>query len=130
MRIVGSSAVYVSPALPDSVRAKRDGQGGGGRQPGQQNKDQQNQDKKDDAGAPADVGQVRAAVEGFERELAAAAQGLQASVTGHGPGLKVVLKDGTGGVVRQFSGEEFLKLREAASSCGEARRGKLLDQKG
>lgn len=53
---------------------------------------------------------------------------LRAQAEGSGPGLKIVLKDGTGAVIRQMTGEEFLKLRETAKNDGHAR-GKILDQK-
>ncbi len=75
---------------------------------------------------------VAAAVQDFSQELSLRMNGLQASIINSGlsagPGLKVVLKDGTGAVVRQFTGEEFLRLKEAASKDGHAR-GKILDQK-
>ena len=47
---------------------------------------------------------------------------------GRGPGLKVILKDSQGGIVRQLSGEEFLRLRQG-SSTEPRMRGKILDQK-
>lgn len=53
---------------------------------------------------------------------------LRAQAEGSGPGLKVILKDGSGAVIRQMTGEEFLKLREQAKSDAQAR-GKILDQK-
>lgn len=71
---------------------------------------------------------VLRAVEAFKVDSQTQATGLKASVTGHGPGLKVVLKNDEGGIVRQLSGEEFLRLREVSS--GESKlRGKILDQK-
>lgn len=68
------------------------------------------------------------AVEAFEAESQTRSKGLNVNVKGVGPGLKVVLTDGSGAVVRQFTGEEFLRLREAASRDSRAR-GKILDQK-
>ena len=56
-----------------------------------------------------------AAVTAFATELQNQTAGLSASMSGQGPGLKVVLKDGSGAVIRQPTGEEFLKLREAAT---------------
>ena len=53
--------------------------------------------------------------------------GISAEVDGHGPGLKVTLKDGRGAIIRQFTGQEFVELREAAAYG--ANRGKLLDKK-
>jgi hypothetical protein len=72
--------------------------------------------------------EVAQAVEAFAQDQQAKNNGLQVLAAGSGPGLKVVLKDGTGNVVRQFTGEEFLRLRESASKEGRSR-GKLLDQK-
>jgi hypothetical protein len=71
---------------------------------------------------------VKQALSAFSSDTQALANGLTASVTGSGPGLKVILRDGTGAVIRQFTGEEFLRMREAASQDGR-NRGKILDQK-
>jgi hypothetical protein len=71
---------------------------------------------------------VDAAVDAFKVDQQTQANGLSADVIGQGPGLKVILKDGSGAVIRQFTGEEFLKLREASTQQGAAR-GKILDQK-
>jgi uncharacterized FlaG/YvyC family protein len=68
------------------------------------------------------------AVEAFSAEQQVQANGLSASVTGIGPGLKVVLRDEQGSIVRQLTGDEFLKLREAAFGNGPTP-GKILDQK-
>lgn len=65
------------------------------------------------------------AVQSFGQDTAVSANGLSAEVAGKGPGLRVTLKDGRGAVVRQFTGEEFLRLREAAGTG----RGSLLDKK-
>jgi uncharacterized FlaG/YvyC family protein len=67
-------------------------------------------------------------VESFNNDPQAVASGLSVSAAGSGPGLRVILKDGQGAVIRQISGEEFVKLREevAKSSSG---RGKILDRK-
>ena len=70
---------------------------------------------------------VQNAVEQFSVDELTKSNGITATQEGHGPGLKVVLKDATGGVLRSVSGEEFLKLREAVQSG--KRSGKLLDQK-
>jgi hypothetical protein len=69
---------------------------------------------------------VSTAVTSFSHDTDAVANGLSAEVVGQGPGLRVTLKDGRGAVVRQFTGEEFVRLREAASGT---HRGKLLDKK-
>jgi uncharacterized FlaG/YvyC family protein len=90
-----------------------------------QNSDQPSQQESELEATPEKVDQ---AVEAFQTDLDAQAKGLSASVSGQGPGLKVVLKDEAGSVVRQFTGEEFLRLREAASQDHRVR-GKILDQK-
>jgi len=68
------------------------------------------------------------AVEAFQKDAQTQSNGLNASVTGQGPGLRVVLTDGNGSVIRQFTGEEFLKLRQGLGKDGRSR-GKILDQK-
>jgi len=110
----------------NTVRERSDaGEGRGG------NPQQQQRDKKEEQ--PEEVFQVTEdivsnAVETFAVDAQATANGLNASMEGNGPGLRVVLKDGSGAIVRQFTGEEFLKLREAVSKEGRTR-GKILDQK-
>ena len=69
---------------------------------------------------------VTSAVDAFGADTATASNGLSAEVEGRGPGLRVTLKDGRGAVVRQLTGEEFVRLREAAAGTN---RGKLLDKK-
>lgn len=71
--------------------------------------------------------EVQAEVLRFREDAQSVANGLTASTEQDGPGLKVVLKDGSGTVIRQLTGEEFLKLREAVEQI--ATRGKILDQK-
>lgn len=68
------------------------------------------------------------AIQAFQSDVLSQANGLKASLEGVGPGLRVVLKDGSGRIIRQLSREEFLKLREGTSQ--ESRTcGKILDQK-
>lgn len=71
---------------------------------------------------------VEKALGAFGADLQAQASGLSAGVEGKGPGLKVVLRDAGGSVVRQFTGDEFLRLREASSKDHRSR-GRILDQK-
>lgn len=68
------------------------------------------------------------AIDAFGSDADAVANGLTATRLGDGPGLRVVLKDQAGTVIRQLTGEEFLKLREAVTG-DSASRGKILDQK-
>ena len=70
---------------------------------------------------------VQNAVEAFSFDEMTKSHGITANAEGHGPGLKVVLKDASGGVLRSVSGEEFLKLREAVKLGKPS--GKILDQK-
>jgi uncharacterized FlaG/YvyC family protein len=79
--------------------------------------------QRDMVGASA---RVNSALNSFAQETDVLENGLSAELDGKGPGLRVTLKDGRGAVVRQFTGEEFIRLREAASGSG---RGKLLDKK-
>ncbi|MBC7385080.1 MAG: hypothetical protein H7301_02825 [Cryobacterium sp.] len=69
---------------------------------------------------------LAAAVSDFGSALPSEASDLKAEVQGAGPGLRVTLKDGRGALIRQFTGEEFLRLREAATGTN---RGSLLDKK-
>lgn len=72
-------------------------------------------------------GDVKEAIEAFGSDPLNRGQGISASVQGQGPGLKVVLKDASGGVLRAVSGEEFLKLRQ---SLKQGRRsGHIVDEK-
>jgi hypothetical protein len=70
---------------------------------------------------------VNAAMLTFQSDQQTRAQGIEAEVQGTGPGLKIVLKDGSGATIRSLSGEEFLKLRDATHDVRVA--GKLFDQK-
>jgi uncharacterized FlaG/YvyC family protein len=70
---------------------------------------------------------VQAAISAFAADKQNQVVGITAHKDGTGPGLRVYLRDGTGTVIRQMTGEEFLKVREAAQD-GRVR-GKILDQK-
>ena len=86
--------------------------------------------QKEDSHNPefkATLEEVDAAIEKFVGDEAALTHGITAESSGNGPGLKVLLKDSTGGVLRSVSGEEFLKLREAVNAG--RRSGRILDQK-
>lgn len=127
----------------DTIRSKREGQGGaagqqydamfqqnGKRGGGSQSQsDDQTKDGQTDSG-PRDVepAVLELALKIFEEDAKAKASGLSAEKEGHGPGLKIILKDVSGRVIRSLSGQEFLKLREGAAQDTKAR-GKLLDQK-
>jgi hypothetical protein len=104
--------------------------GGGG---GDSSSSGQNPEKKEERSAQetprveATESDVIAAIEKFQND-AQQTSGLKAEAEGHGPGLRVVLKDVNGSVVRQFSGEEFVRLRDTSSQDGR-KRGRLLDKK-
>lgn len=85
----------------------------------------QDERKKDEKG-DFDLERLGQAIDDFGADPSTQAHGLNASQEGRGPGLRVTLKDGSGAVVRQFTGEEFLRLREAARAPA---RGRLLDKK-
>ncbi len=87
--------------------------------------DSQN-DRKKEQKETFDLERLGQALDDFASDPNTQAHGLNASQTGRGPGLRVTLKDGSGAIVRQFTGEEFLRLREAATAPA---RGRLLDKK-
>ena len=98
---------------------------------------QQNPEKREgepESGAKAsespliDEKTIGAAVESVSRDVQALANGLSVEQTGHGPGLRVLLKDREGEVIRKYSGEEFLSLRHFSALDIHAR-GKILDKK-
>ena len=100
-----------------------DKQGGAGSNAYQQQK----KDEKDQNEFEPTLEAVEAAVETFDEDQTNLSHGITASTEGRGPGLKVVLKDASGGVLRSVSGEEFMKLREAVVNGQKS--GRILDQK-
>ncbi len=126
----GDTGVKINPVTNtvqflDVVKESRDGKNQSGHQKQEQQDKQQEENKNDDIGS---FEEVQAAVKAFHSDMQTQANGLSAAVEGSGPGLRVVLKDGSSAVIRQFTGEEFLKLREAVGKDIKAR-GKILDQK-
>lgn len=108
------------------VQSKEDkGNTGGERQQQNPQKDGNQNPETPVSVTPETVG---AAIESFAADKQAQVNGLTAAMAGSGPGLRVVLRDGSGAIVRQMSGEEFLKLRETVSKDKD-KRGKILDQK-
>ncbi len=71
---------------------------------------------------------VERAVTEFETEAQSQQHGLKASISGNTPGLRVVLSDVNGNIIRQFEGQEFVRLRSSGTRDTRGR-GKLLDQK-
>lgn len=112
------------------VQSRKDGEGGG-HGPHDQNQQQnpgREENEADGANYQEVEEKVHAALNQFKSDGQTQASGLSASASGSGPGLKVTLKDSSGAVLRQVSGEEFLRLRQSLSKEGHVR-GKLLDQK-
>jgi len=68
-------------------------------------------------------------IERFAADELAQQRGLHARCEGEGPGLKVLLEDGGGNVIRRMTGEEFLQIRQRATAQMTLNRGKLLDRK-
>ncbi len=95
------------------------------RQKNPHSEDSENTPDQESEASPEKIDQ---AILNFMEDLQAQAPDIRASVEGSGPGLRVVLKDGGGGLVRQFTGEEFLKIRQGTAKDGKIR-GKILDQK-
>lgn len=109
------------------VNEKKDADGQR-RQPGQDDSRQESDAERRKPTFEVTEAEVRSAIEGFSQDAQAQAFGLTAAQEGEGPGLRVVLKDGHGAVIRQLTGEEFIKIREKVAEQ-KATRGKILDQK-
>ncbi len=88
--------------------------------------DQQNSERNKDE--TATIEEVTVAVASESAELLAAGQDLRVEMTQSSAGPRVRITDIAGQLIREMSGEEFLKLRK--KSHGDFRvRGRLLDQK-
>lgn len=117
---------HITQIFEKVTTVSKDKQGGG------QGAYERQQKKKDQGEAEefehiVDDETVQAALSAFADDSVNKTNGISASVEGQGPGLKVILKDAGGGVLRAVSGEEFLKLREAVTQG--KRSGRILDQK-
>ena len=106
------------------VTDKGDKQGGAGSNAFERH---QNKEKDEKEEFEPTLEAVEAAIETFAGDETNLSHGITASAQGQGPGLKVVLKDASGGVLRAVSGEEVLKLREAVMNGQKS--GRILDQK-
>ncbi|MBC7690412.1 MAG: hypothetical protein H7222_01475 [Methylotenera sp.] len=118
--------IPLTAAIHSFTRTTKDRDPGGGAY--EQQKKKKPEDEKEEEQKKADPFEVAAAAASFGQDAQSQANGLNAEVENTRLGLKVVLKDGRGAVVKQMSGEEFLKLRQETSQDGRVR-GKLLDQK-
>ncbi len=114
--------------LKNLVIEKQDGAGQNSKEHTRDDSSHQKEEKQSGDVPKIEVkdGEVQAALEAFRKD--SQNNGLAPSLEGSALGLKVILRDGSGAIVRQFSGEEFVKLREAANLDGRSR-GKILDQK-
>lgn len=114
-----------------AVREKKDG-GGLGAQGGHSDHHSDSSSGSDTADQEPEEfpgpDEIHLAVEGFKADAQALQNGLCANLEGRGPGLRVILTDKSGNVIRRLSGDEFVKLRDAslpeAPTCG-----KILDRK-
>jgi len=120
------SYASIHPLFGKVTDAGADKHGGAGSNTYERQKKKESE-KEESQEFEASLEAVEAAVEGFADDRMNSNNGLSASTEGSGPGLRVVLKDPSGGVLRSVSGEEFLKLREAAQSGVKS--GRLLDRK-
>lgn len=121
----------------DSARADKDGDNGREQYSRQQSSNpeqsQENPAGKDQESFSQNLTKnlddsIEDIAENFSHDPTPNAIGLSAEAEGKGPGLKVVLKDPNGGVIRHFTGDEFVKLRESLLHETKVR-GKILDQK-
>lgn len=106
----------------EAVREKKDGQ-----RRHQQHQDQQQKNDKNNLTFQVTDDKVESAMNEFQSDAQALAAGLSAAKEGSGPGLRIILKDGSGVVIRQFTGEEFVQMRDAVN--GKSASGKILDRK-
>jgi len=118
---------YLSPAT--QVNRKEDGSHA--RQEKRQRQDEKSKDGDDEPLEKFEVSEekVDEAIQQLQADIDSHATNLHVDVEGQGPGMKVLLRDKSGATIRQYSGEEFLKLRETAAASGANTRGKLLDRK-
>ena len=151
MKVGGSSAVAWGATR---VQEKTEGDAQGQNSPGHGSQGQnrgagaENQPASDDSSPKKDTSaraisayvrpkisvvdpeQVQAAMDAFSEDEQAVAAGLRVEREPSAcPGLKIVVRDGTGAVLRRFSGEEFVRLRETAGGPSLHAPGKILDRK-
>ncbi len=145
MKVTNYSAI--PPAFPTTVRERQDGggeTGGGGYSPQQNGRRSNTPDHSDQASqeqqsanphsgnSPAGPTEptpemIDQAIRRFAEDSDQSKAMLSAEATGFGPGLRIVLKNQSGEVVRQLNGREFVALSENAASG--THRGRLLDKK-
>lgn len=112
-----------STVASEDARAEKDGENGR-----EQYSRQQKQDGEGESSPDEKKQKFEQALQSFKDDPQTQASGISAETEGSGPGLRVVVKDSSGVVIRHFTGDEFLKLREAVGPDKKGR-GRLLDQK-
>ena len=63
--------------------------------------------------------EVISAIDEFSKEKLTLKSGLKASLNKKGSQLNVTLKDSSGAIIRQLTGNEFLKLRKSIDKNGK-----------
>lgn len=118
--------VYPSTAVSmfDRVLEKNTDQRGGSN-PGSDQKKKKDTEENTEYEATAES--IQKAIDDFSSNDVNVSHGISAIQEGSGPGLKVTLRDSSGGVLRSVTGEEFLRLREAIQAGSKS--GRILDQK-
>ncbi len=124
----GGPLVKVNAPIGAPAYFERIGKSEGANDQNQKKKqdEQSSRDSSKDDEKPVTQESLGEAVSAFSHDPNSQVHGLSAKIEGQGPGLRVTLKDGYGGVVRQLTGEEFMKLKTAAQGLT---RGRLLDKK-
>jgi hypothetical protein len=122
---------FISKLTGRSVKSAEDKQGGSGQNAYSnqfsKGKDSGQNSGRDTPDEPVTDETVQEAIHAFSEDELNKTSGIHAEMVGQGPGLKVNLKDASGGLLRSVSGEEFLRLRDAAAQGN--RSGHILDQK-
>jgi hypothetical protein len=122
--------VLNSVGYSTAVHVKKDGQSSQHHHSGSHGFSDEHSESFDESESDdtSDSQEIKKAIASFQEDPQTLSNGLNANMETDGPGLKVVLTDKEGLIIRQFSGEEFVKLREAVSSDGPTC-GKILDRK-
>lgn len=125
---VTTSIGTVSDRAVSGARDKN--QNSNGKQENEQQKNEQDSNEKPEEPFHERLARLANEVKAFADDPTSKLNGLSAEVTQDGtPGLRVVLKDGKGAVLRLISGEEFLELRQTLEHSKQGARGGLLNQK-
>lgn len=123
----------IRPIIPDSLGYfqqvhEKKGDGSAGHQQRDPSQEQSPHSSQEETPIQVTDEKITEAIESFQTDSQAKNLGISVQGVGQGPGLRIMLKDQKGKVLRQISAEEFLKLRESVQTTAAAR-GKILDQK-